>query len=801
MKKLIFFLTAAVAAMSLSAAPVDQFTAAKSAYGFLTQGNNGGKIKMSMSESPKLAKAEASRVKGSEPVYYIFTTSNSYVVVAGDDRSVDILAYGDYCLDIKNIPPGLQDMLNQYRDAIEFLQKNPTLKVDPAPSPKNTPSLKASSVGPLLTCNWDQEAPFWNQCKINNYQCLTGCPATSAAMVFYYWKFPTDPTPVIPGYQCYLSTSYWGGSYVSVGALPSVTFDWDNMIDDYTGSYTTAQGDAVATLMRYIGQAERMEYGTSSAGGSGVNADSVSLIAGAFTLMGYDSETVRVVKKTSAYSGGQTLYTDAEWAAIIQEEILAERPIVFCAVDGSGNGGHAFNVDGYDSSTNKYHINFGWSGDGNDWCSLNAFGYSYYNFNAYQQAVIGIQPPFQGPGIKTSPSKLEMEAFVDQSATATFTVKGNELTDNITLTLNDESGCFAIDANSVAVSEQEAGKVITVTYSPMATGNHTATVTLSAPGADDKVVTINGTASLETYIPYMLPADSAYINLTQFRADWTDQTADKYVDNYTLEVSTRPAVELIGALDGSSYTGSYESITLTEPWSGNGVKVGNSAYYFSNYSGDGYISFTVPEGYVDDVFTMQITTVSGSYGSGNLTVGSDQTAPVGHNFNSGNTYTWLVTASSGEKITITSTDSYFSPDMALIQVYAGDVNELNTLKANEEGDANYRLITGITDKYYTVKDLAEGGSFYYKVKANYTDGTQSRWSNAQKITLFENGHAFQPGDVNHDGNVAISDVSFIIDYLLGQDNGACVICGDLSGDGVIGISDVSLLIDILLNAH
>ena len=801
MKKLIFFLTAAVAAMSLSAAPVDQFTAAKSAYGFLTQGNNGGKIKMSMSESPKLAKAEASRVKGSEPVYYIFTTSNSYVVVAGDDRSVDILAYGDYCLDIKNIPPGLQDMLNQYRDAIEFLQKNPTLKVDPAPSPKNTPSLKASSVGPLLTCNWDQEAPFWNQCKINNYQCLTGCPATSAAMVFYYWKFPTDPTPVIPGYQCYLSTSYWGGSYVSVGALPSVTFDWDNMIDDYTGSYTTAQGNAVATLMRYIGQAERMEYGTSSAGGSGVNADSVSLIAGAFTLMGYDSETVRVVKKTSAYSGGQTLYTDAEWAAIIQEEILAERPIVFCAVDGSGNGGHAFNVDGYDSSTNKYHINFGWSGDGNDWCSLNAFGYSYYNFNAYQQAVIGIQPPFQGPGIKTSPSKLEMEAFVEQSATATFTVKGNELTDNITLTLNDESGCFAIDANSVAVSEQEAGKVITVTYSPMTTGNHTATVTLSAPGADDKVVTINGTASLETYIPYMLPADSAYINLTQFRADWTDQTADKYVDSYTLEVSTRPAVELIGTLDGSSYTGSYESITLTEPWSGNGVKVGNSAYYFSNYSGDGYIAFTVPEGYVEDVFTMQITTVSGSYGSGNLTVGSDQTAPVGHNFNAGNTYTWLVTASSGEKITITSTDSYFSPDMALIQVYAGDVNELNTLKANEEGDANYRLITGITDKYYTVKDLAEGGSFYYKVKANYTDGTQSRWSNAQKITLFENGHAFQPGDVNHDGNVAISDVSFIIDYLLGQDNGACVICGDLSGDGVIGISDVSLLIDILLNAH
>jgi len=75
MKKLFFLLTAAVAAMSLSAAPVDQLTAAKSAYGFLTQGNNAGKIKMSMTDSPKLAKAEVSRVKASEPVYYIFTTS------------------------------------------------------------------------------------------------------------------------------------------------------------------------------------------------------------------------------------------------------------------------------------------------------------------------------------------------------------------------------------------------------------------------------------------------------------------------------------------------------------------------------------------------------------------------------------------------------------------------------------------------------------------------------------------------------------------------------------------------------
>ena len=799
MKKLFFLMTVALAAMSMSAAPVDQTMAQRNAQAFLTQSVYAGRIMAPGALNPSLKLVEASRVKGADAVYYIFTTSNSYVVVAGDDRAETILAYGDYCLDVNNIPPGLQDMLNQYRDAIEFLQKNPALKVNPAVSPANTPSLRDESVGPLLTCNWDQEAPYYNQCKIDGTQCLTGCPATSAAMVFYYWKFPTDPTPVIPAYECYLSTSYWGGSYVHVDALPSVTFDWDNMLDNYTGNYNTAQGNAVATLMRYVGQAEHMEYGIS---GSGIDADSVSLIADAFLLLGYDPESVRVVKKTSAYSGGQTLYTDAEWAEILQEEMLAERPIVFCAVDNSGNGGHAFNVDGYNSSTNKYHINFGWSGDGNDWLALNAFGYSYYNFSVYQQAVIGIQPPMQGPGIKVSPSTVNMEAYAEQSSTATFKVKGQDITGTITLTLNDPNGCFAIDANSVDASDFEEGKVITVTYSPQTSGTHTATVTLSNPDAEDKVVTINGVATLETFAPVMLPANETYINLTQFRADWTDETPDKYVDSYTLKVSTKPSVALLDSLDGSIYPNSYQSITLTDPWSGNGVKVGNSAYYFSNYSNDGYISYTIPEGYSDDVFTMQITTVGGNYGSGNLTVGSTQTAAVGHNFSPGNTYNWLVTASEGEKITITSTDSYYSPDMAMIKVYVGDVNELNSLKAVvEEGDANSRLITGITDMFYTVKDLTAEGTYFYKVKAVYTDGTESAWSNTQTVTLFANGHAFETGDVNHDGSVTIADVTELIDMLLGGSENACPICADVNGDEDVNIADVTSLIDMLLGGN
>ena len=195
---------------------------------------------------------------------------------------------------------------------------------------------------------------------------------------------------------------------------------------------------------------------------------------------------------------------------------------------------------------------------------------------------------------------------------------------------------------------------------------------------------------------------------------------------------------------------------------------------------------------------MQITTSSGYYGSGNLTVGSNQTAAVGHEFNSGETYTWLVTASAGEKITITSTDDNYSPDMALIKVYSGDVNDLNTLTATEQGDANYRLIKGITDKFYTVTDLTAAGTFYYRVKAHYINGVESRWSNSQRVTLFENGHGYEPGDVDHNHEIGISDVSALIDYLLGVESNACAICADVNGVDGVTIADVSALIDILL---
>ena len=84
------------------------------------------------------------------------------------------------------------------------------------------------------------------------------------------------------------------------------------------------------------------------------------------------------------------------------------------------------------------------------------------------------------------------------------------------------------------------------------------------------------------------------------------------------------------------------------------------------------------------------------------------------------------------------------------------------------------------------------------MKAHYTDDTWSPWSKAKTVVLHGEGHGYAVGDVDHDGNVNISDVTALIDCLLGSQEDACLICADVDLDGNVTITDVTELIDMLL---
>ncbi len=801
MKKVLLLLATVMTAMSLWAAPVNLSTAKAKAQNYLVKEMYAGRIMSPAALEPVLLKAEMGLLN--QPVFYIFNTESTFIVVAGDDRADEILMIGDRPLrNIDNLPLGLRDMLGQYKDQIMYLQKNPDMEANllANPSSRGAKASVTGTYGPLLTCNWDQEAPYNNLCKFGSYTCLTGCPATSASMVFYHWKYPTAATPVVPGYKSTISYSSYGSKSYTHSALPSVTFDWANMLDSYTGSYTTAQGNAVATLMRYVGQAERMGYGTSAAGGSGVSVDSVCNIRDAFIFFGYDPNTTRFVKKTSAYSGGTTLYSDSQWAALIQEEIAAGRPIVFCAVS-SNAGGHAFNVDGYNSSTNKYHVNFGWSGDGNAWCSLNSFGYSSYNFNVYQQMVIGIQPPTSSatPTLSVSPSTLSFSATAGQTVSKTFTVTGANLQGNVTLSLTDANGVYSISPSTISASAAASGATVTVTYAPTAAGSHSASIKLSSTGASNVSVSMSGTAAaaaLETYTPVMSAANSSYITSSSFRANWSDQTPSANVASYTLQVdeqgSTPATTELaninlsnvsaVTTSDGylsniassiTSYLGTGWTAS-TYAYANTGMLITKGNFVSPSYSLTGYSKVTVK--------VKAQSYYSSYYGNATLSVSTGSASKTQALTDNMTEYTFVLDCASSSKVTIGSTSNYIA--VSSIQIYAGDATSVNMLAASETGGQTTRTITGITNKYYTVSNLKTGATFNYKVKAIYTDGSESSWSNVQSVTLSEEAPAATP-------TLTVSKTSLSLATDLGETATATfkVTGADLTGNVTLKLTD------------
>ena len=797
MRKLLLIAALLFAATSVVAGNVDLSTAQTKAANFLLNKASHGRL-MTSTPTVKWTHEVKNSSNAAMAAYYIVNTDKGYVIVAGDDRARDILAYGEGTLNsVNDLPEAMQLYLDKFQKQMEYLQAHPGLKVQKAIYRGGV------SVEPLLRTAWAQGKPYNMYCpRSGRDYCKVGCSALSLAQVMRYWEYPAG-SPALPGYT--------GEEFgITVPALPEYTFDWDNMWDTYE-NYTSESAidripevnkNAISYFLRYVGQAETMDYGVNMSGAE------YPEIMQAIRTFGYD-EGVHIEMKWD-YDDGTVNYTEEEWGELIQSELIAGRPLVYCAFDTSGEGenmtllGHAFNVDGYDAENDMYHVNFGMSSALNAYYALDAFQIDYVTvYDFFPLLFAGLQPP----GLSTDPrilvdnQNVNMECYTGETTTDTITVKGQYLTEGITVVLNDENGVFSIDVNSIAL-DQVGNAQIVVTYAPQAVGTHNATITLSSEGADDKVITLKGTATnapLVVYDPVMLPANEDYITLTSFRADWTDQTVPENVASYTLEVAEKPTSGLIAQADWSEVpTSGSPANYMPEGWTYNGgvYLEGGRISISSGYSLftpvldlTGYDKVTVVvRGKNCYTWTNSAISVKTSIDSKYVEFANDYAD-----------YTVVLNCGDNERIEIYS-ETYY-PEIQSIKVYTGEMTAPQLRAIAEDGGETYRLITGITDKFYTVNDLAEGGTFLYKVKALYTDGTESAWSNKEMVTLAGSAaHQYKTGDVNHDGHVNIADVTALIDHLLGSGN-VCTTCANVNGDESINIADVTALIDILLSSN
>lgn len=104
------------------------------------------------------------------------------------------------------------------------------------------------------------------------------------------------------------------------------------------------------------------------------------------------------------------------------------------------------------------------------------------------------------PIIRPNPTELNYVTRPGDSSTQQVTVKGMNLTGPITATLSDPDNVFSMNISGTKTNGQvltlNAGDVLDVTYSPQTIGSHMGTITLTSPGADAAIITLDGTAAL-----------------------------------------------------------------------------------------------------------------------------------------------------------------------------------------------------------------------------------------------------------------------------------------------------------------
>jgi uncharacterized repeat protein (TIGR02543 family) len=130
---------------------------------------------------------------------------------------------------------------------------------------------------------------------------------------------------------------------------------------------------------------------------------------------------------------------------------------------------------------------------------------SYDDNFANTENQCGCEITSTDPRITVSSKSVAFGAVeINSQNSQTITVKGSNLTDNISLAISGtNAGMFSLSNNSVS-----AGEEVTIIYTPTAEGTHTATLTLTSSGATSVEVTLTGSGAKKYTVTFDAGAGS-----------------------------------------------------------------------------------------------------------------------------------------------------------------------------------------------------------------------------------------------------------------------------------------------------
>jgi hypothetical protein len=338
-------------------------------------------IKLSLQSSPE---------KNSEYNFYVFNVNDKegFIVVSSESKIKPVLAYsfeGEF--DYDNMAPAQKEWFKYYSDCIEYVATNDDINTteDVAKEWRElfefnpyTKSYSTKSTSPILLegINWNQTWPYNSECPEDsrssfNGRVPVGCVATSMCQIMKYYNWPPSGT----GSKYHSSYNNGGYGNISIN-FGEQTYDW------------TAMPDVASKKENH--ELGKINYHAGVAVGMGWNYDG----SGAYT-----DDVPEALEKYFKYSSSANMlskrnFSDTEWKNKIKGEIDAKRPIIYAGR--STTVGHAWNCDGYQDD--MFHMNWGWGGSGNCYCTLNNLissgtpGGPEDNFNRDQRIIVNIIP-------------------------------------------------------------------------------------------------------------------------------------------------------------------------------------------------------------------------------------------------------------------------------------------------------------------------------------------------------------------------------------------------------------------------
>jgi hypothetical protein len=431
MKKLTTLMTALLLTCSAQAQQVTLENARTEAASFFRSRG------MSIAGGVKLSARAARRAQGTtagtstDAAYYIFNGANNkgFVVISGDSRTEPVLGYSTTdTYDAASIPPNMQAFLDRYAAQIA--------RMDASSAAAISRVKKHTAIEPLMPFKWNQGSPYNDLCPPDNgTKSYTGCEATALAQIMAYKHYPRTSTTSIPAYTT-------ESKKISLPELPPVTFNWDAM------PVSGDKDQAVATLMRYVGQGELMDY-TSMESGTTIGPAVYALKY----YFGYD-KNVRCLSRSS--------YTISEWDSLVYASLAENNPVLYTGATASLSG-HAFVCDGYDGD-GLFHINWGWGGMYNSYFRLAVLnphgtgiggGGDNSAYNMAEEVITGIQPP---TGKAEEPELIDCDG-IQSNNTILEAIYTNHLMDNQDITYQSGWGQYGSDGTISAVITEEPFKL------------------------------------------------------------------------------------------------------------------------------------------------------------------------------------------------------------------------------------------------------------------------------------------------------------------------------------------------------